>query len=82
MKKIFPRVCNVSRFLIDGCYANTELGYFINGVPIWNWADTTSYKSEDTWHNSAIAFEFYDLDICLGHAAQSEYHRKYLAVIP
>ncbi len=64
--------------VVDGCYASLELGYFVNGVPIWNWADTTSYNSQGVWHNNAIAFEWYDIDICLGHAASGEYHRKYL----
>ncbi len=63
--------------IIGGCYASTELGYFVNGVPIWNWADTTSYKSEDVSHNLAMKFEFYDVDMCFGHAASGEYHRKY-----
>jgi hypothetical protein len=50
----------------------------VNGIPIWNWADTTSYNSQGIWHNSAIGFEWYDIDVCLGHAATGEYHRKYL----
>jgi len=62
--------------MVGGCYASTELGYFVNGIPIWNWADTTSYNSQGVWHNSAIGFEWYDIDVCLGHAAQGEYHRK------
>ena len=61
---------------LDGCYAGLELGYFVNGIPIWNWADTTSYNSQGVWYNTAIGFEWYDIDVCLGHAAGGEYHRK------
>ncbi len=53
----------------------------MNGIPIWNWADTTSYNNQGVWHNSAIGFEWYDIDICLGHAAQGEYHRKCRVVV-
>jgi hypothetical protein len=49
---------------------------YVNGVPFFTWGDTTSYQSEGVWHNLAMSFELYDVDVCLGHAAQGVYHRK------
>lgn len=60
-----------------GCYTSTSLGYFVNGVPIYSWGDTMSYNSAGVWHNLALEFEKYDVDICFGHAgATYDYHRK------
>ena len=50
------------------------LGYFVNGTSIFNWQDGQSYNSEGIWQNTAMAAEVHDLDICLGHAANGEYH--------
>ncbi|MFE8072250.1 YHYH protein [Marinobacteraceae bacterium S3BR75-40.1] len=50
------------------------VGYFLNGTSIYNWDDGQSYNNEDTWHNTAANAEVHDLDICSGHAAQSDYH--------
>ena len=50
------------------------VGYFVNGTSIFNWQDGQSYNSEGIWQNTAMAAEVHDLDICLGHAANGEYH--------
>ena len=64
----------------DGCYTGNSLGYYVNGIPVWSWSDTVSYKSEGVWHNTALEFEQYDMDVCIGHSAQGEYHRKFLSL--
>lgn len=51
-------------------------GYFVNGVPFWSWSDATSYNSAGIWHNLAMKFEQYDMDVCVGHSASGVYHRK------
>jgi hypothetical protein len=58
------------------CYTRNQLGYFVNGVGIFDWTDAHSYQSQGEWNNLAMEFEKYDLDICLGHAAEGVYHRK------
>jgi hypothetical protein len=58
------------------CYTRNQLGYFVNGVGIFDWTDAHSYESQGEWNNLAMEFEKYDLDICLGHAAEGVYHRK------
>jgi len=50
------------------------IGYFVNGVSIYDWNDGQSYQSEGTWQHTAANAEIHDLDICLGHAANSDYH--------
>lgn len=50
------------------------LGYFVNGTSIFNWKDGQSYDGAGIWQNIAMAAEVHDLDICLGHAANGEYH--------
>ncbi|MEM7801498.1 MAG: hypothetical protein AAF633_20045, partial [Chloroflexota bacterium] len=45
------------------------IGTWINGVSVYNWGDGQSYNNERVWMNTAPNFEIYDLDICLGHAA-------------
>lgn len=61
---------------VGGCYTGTSLGYFVNGVPFWSWSDIRSYNNAGVWHNVAMKFEKYDMDICWGHAANGAYHRK------
>lgn len=61
----------------SGCYTGNSLGYFVNGIPVWSWSDATSYNSAGVWHNAAMEFEKYDMDICIGHAANGNYHRKF-----
>jgi hypothetical protein len=58
-----------------------KLGYFVSGVPVWDWSDTVSYNNAGVWYNLAMEFEQYDMDVCLGHAASGTYHRKYFVVI-
>lgn len=53
-----------------------HIGYNVNGVALWGWTDANSYNSAGVWHNLAMKFEKYDLDICWGHAANGVYHRK------
>jgi hypothetical protein len=52
------------------------MGYFVNGIPFWSWSDTKSYLSSGNWNQLAMEWEKYDLDVCYGHAADGEYHRK------
>lgn len=50
------------------------VGYFLNGAGIFNSGDGQSYLNAGEWHSTAMNFEVYDLDICLGHAAKGLYH--------
>lgn len=50
------------------------IGVFVNGVSIYDWNDGQSYESQGTWQHTAANAETHDLDICLGHAASSDYH--------
>lgn len=52
------------------------MGYFVNGIPFWSWSDTHTYSTSGQWYQVAMKWEKYDLDVCLGHAAKGEYHRK------
>ena len=57
------------------CYTTLgSIGYWVNGVSIYNWWDGTSYNNANVWHTMAMDAEFYDLDICTGHAANGDYH--------
>ena len=57
------------------CYTTLgAVGYWVNGVSVYNWWDGTSYNNQDTWHTMAAWGEYYDLDICSGHAANGDYH--------
>lgn len=72
-----PLCLVTSHFMIlDGCYYPNSQGHMVNGVAIFGWSDMNSYNSQGVWNNLAIKFEIYDLDICLGHAANGLYHRK------
>lgn len=48
-------------------------GFLLNGVSLYGWGDTFSYGTE-TWYNLAGVQEAYDLDLCMGHAAGTQYH--------
>jgi hypothetical protein len=48
----------------------------VNGVALYGWSDTLSYKSQGVWQNLAMSFEVYDMDPCYGHAAGTQYHRE------
>lgn len=50
------------------------IGLWVNGTAIFNWADGQSYQNQNVWHNDAVHFEYYDVDICPGHAAMGNYH--------
>lgn len=50
------------------------IGYFANGVSIYDWNDGQSYEGERIWQHTAANAEIHDLDICLGHAARGDYH--------
>jgi hypothetical protein len=63
-----------------GCYSSGTVGVFVSGVGAWSWTDGRSYNDGSVWNNLAMEFEEYDMDVCLGHAAQSIYHRKYPSI--
>ena len=50
------------------------IGYFSNGTSIYDWNDGQSYNNERVWQHTAANAEIHDLDICLGHAANGDYH--------
>ena len=59
----------------SGCYVgNSAQGLLVNGVALFGWSDTNSYNNAGIWHQTAISFEYYDFDICNGHAAMGLYH--------
>lgn len=58
-------------------------GMWINGTAVFNWTDGLSYNSNNgradmngqrTWFTNAPVLEAYDVDVCVGHAAQGNYH--------
>ena len=53
------------------------IGYFVNGVSIFNWGDGQSYNNQRVWFNLAAKAETYDLDVCDGHAARGDYHHHF-----
>ena len=59
-----------------GCFMPMlgAVGYWVNGASIFGSSDGTTYNNENVWFSSAPEFERYDLDVCAGHAANSEYH--------
>jgi len=63
---------------VSGDTCNTAIntmGYMLNGTAVFNWSDGASYNSQNVWSNIAPKFEFYDVDMCLGHAQQQgNYH--------
>lgn len=61
-------------------YHIRSIGSWVNGVSIFGASDGQSYNNKDVWHNSAVAFEYYDLDQCNGHAANGEYHHHHMPV--
>jgi len=54
-----------------------DIGAWVNGVAIFNWGDGFSYNNQSVWQNIAAALEAYDLDICAGHSAGSNYHHHF-----
>ncbi|MFT5162055.1 MAG: hypothetical protein ACI9FJ_000623, partial [Alteromonadaceae bacterium] len=52
-----------------------SLGVMLNGTALFNWLDGSSFNDQGVWQNISAKFEFYDLDICQGHANTSgHYH--------
>lgn len=60
-----------------GCYTGGSIGVLAGGTGAWSWSDAQTYNSEGVWHRLAMVFEENDMDICVGHAAQNVYHRKF-----
>ena len=55
----------------------SKIGIMVNGVSIYNWGDGQSYNGEGTWQNLAPVAELYDVDVCGGHAAGTDYHHHF-----
>lgn len=53
------------------------VGWAINGVSIFNWLDNMSFNGEGVWRHLASIAEIYDVDICGGHPADTEYHHHH-----
>lgn len=59
----------------ETCYTTLgKIGFWVNGVSVYNWWDGTSYNNANEWHTMAAYAEYYDMDICSGHAANGDYH--------
>jgi hypothetical protein len=50
------------------------VGIWLNGVFIYNWTDTFSYRQQGVWNHYAVAFRSKGMDVCLGHAGRGPYH--------
>jgi hypothetical protein len=68
---------------LGGCAAPIigPVGWFVNGVSLFGLHNGNSINN--VWQNIALEFEWFDLDVCLGHASLSSngvttfpYHRK------
>lgn len=51
-----------------------KIGIMVNGASIYNWEDGFTYTNDGYWSNLAPEAEAYDVDICGGHAAGTDYH--------
>jgi hypothetical protein len=51
-----------------------QIGVFINGVPMYNYADAMSYNNLGIWHRNAIVAENAGFDCAKGHPAMTHYH--------
>lgn len=54
-----------------------KVGIMVNGSSIYNWSDGFTYNQQGDWSNLAPEAERYDVDICGGHAAMSDYHHHF-----
>ncbi len=54
-----------------------KVGLWVNGSSVYNWGDGHSYNDQGDWQNLAPIAEAYDVDICGGHAARSDYHHHF-----
>jgi hypothetical protein len=52
----------------------SKIGIMVNGTSIYNWGDGFTYTSDGYWANLAPRAEIYDVDVCGGHAAGTDYH--------
>lgn len=50
------------------------VGLWLNGIPIFNWSDASSYMNQDVWHQVASEFRSNGMDLCNGHAGNGAYH--------
>jgi hypothetical protein len=50
------------------------VGWWINGVSIYNWSDGHTFDAVGQWRNIAQIQEIYDMGPCGGHAANGDYH--------
>lgn len=50
------------------------VGMWVNGVPIYNWSDASSYENQGVWNNFAEPFRSAAMDLCNGHAGNGMYH--------
>jgi len=50
------------------------VGLWLNGVPIFNWSDASSFMNQDVWHQVASEFRSNGMDLCNGHAGNGAYH--------
>lgn len=63
---------NTQSVRADRCYLPMGMqGMFVNGVQFFGWADGIDYLSKGYFHNIALVFEYYDFDICYGHATDT-----------
>ena len=44
-----------------------HIGVWINGVPVYNYADAMSYNNQNIWHQNAVVFEQSGFDCAKGH---------------
>lgn len=51
-----------------------QIGVFINGVPMYNYADAMSYNNMGIWNRNAVVAENAGFDCAKGHPAMSHYH--------
>jgi hypothetical protein len=54
-----------------------KVGFFVNGVSLFNWGDAQSYNNGGVWFRTAADWEKYDMDIDHGHSARGEYHHHF-----
>jgi len=50
------------------------IGWWLNGVSVYNWSDGQTYNAEGQWRNVAQVLEIFDMGPCVGHAANGDYH--------
>jgi len=55
----------------------SKIGVMVNGSSIYNWGDGFTYTSDGYWSNLAPVAEVYDVDVCGGHAAGTDYHHHF-----